>query len=344
MKIGAVILYNEQFKNVVHFKTMLDRTIDSLNINGVYDLKVIDSVKEYDKEYFSDCDALLYITKPCVIYSLYESDKSYVNFGGGITFYYGVPAEFYEVSDIDDSMDIMTVETPEEICLLSDHIKQDNVYRLIKSGVSVISPDSTFVCDDVEIESGTVLLPNVIIRGNTVIGKNCEIGPNTLITDCTIGDGCVINSSQLVESEIKNNVKIGPFAYIRPNCVIENNVKIGDFVEIKKSSIGEGTKVAHLTYVGDAEVGRNVNFGCGTVVVNYNGAEKTKTVIGDNAFIGCNTNLISPVKVGDKAYTAAGSTITTDVPGGALAVARAHQRNIENWVNEKSPMARKNNT
>jgi bifunctional UDP-N-acetylglucosamine pyrophosphorylase/glucosamine-1-phosphate N-acetyltransferase len=139
----------------------------------------------------------------------------------------------------------------------------------------------------------------------------------------------------IIDSKIGSDTTVGPFAYIRPESVIGNNVRIGDFVEIKKSKIGNNTKVSHLTYVGDAEVGENCNFGCGTVTVNYDGKNKNKTIIGNNSFIGCNTNLISPVKVEDNTYIAAGSTITNDVKEGELAVARAKQRNIEGWVEKR---------
>ena len=137
------------------------------------------------------------------------------------------------------------------------------------------------------------------------------------------------------EAVVEDNVNIGPFAYLRPKAHIASNAKIGDFVEIKNANIGEGTKVAHLTYIGDADVGSKCNFGCGTVVVNYDGTKKHRTVIGDNAFIGCNTNLVSPVNVGDFSYTAAGSTITNDVPDGALGIARARQVNKEGWVEKR---------
>jgi bifunctional UDP-N-acetylglucosamine pyrophosphorylase/glucosamine-1-phosphate N-acetyltransferase len=139
----------------------------------------------------------------------------------------------------------------------------------------------------------------------------------------------------ILESTIGEGTTVGPFAYIRPETSIGKNARIGDFVEIKKSTIGDNTKVSHLTYIGDAEVGKNCNFGCGTVVVNYDGQKKYKTIIGDNAFIGCNTNLVAPVEVKDNAYTAAGSTITTEVPEGALAIARAKQVNLEGWVEKR---------
>jgi len=193
------------------------------------------------------------------------------------------------------------------------------------NGVTIIDRDNTYIGPDVTIGEDTIIYPGVLIEGNTAIGKDCEIGVNSRIKDAVIGNECTIQSSIILNSQIGNHVSIGPFSHIRPDCVLGDNVKIGDFVEIKKSTIGDGTKAAHLTYIGDAEVGKNINFGCGTVVVNYDGKHKYKTIIKDNVFIGCNSNLLSPVTVNEGAYIAAGSTITDDVPNNALAIARARQ-------------------
>ena len=154
-----------------------------------------------------------------------------------------------------------------------------------------------------------------------------------MIRDCVIGDETEVNASQLSESTVGSHTNVGPFAYVRPNSTIGDHVKVGDFVEIKNSVIGNGTKISHLTYVGDSDVGKNINFGCGTVTVNYDRVHKSRTVIDDNAFIGCNTNLIAPVHVGEGAYIAAGSTVTDDVPPAALAIARARQQNKRDWAN-----------
>ena len=166
---------------------------------------------------------------------------------------------------------------------------------LLDSGVKMMDPDTVYVEESVTVGPGTLLLPGTILRGRTVVGANCEIGPNTMLVDCTVGDGVTINSSQCNESTIDSGAHVGPFAYIRPNCHVGADVKVGDFVELKNSTIGEGTKISHLTYVGDADVGRKVNFGCGTVLVNYDGNRKYRSTIGDHCFIGCNTNLVSPV-------------------------------------------------
>lgn len=206
------------------------------------------------------------------------------------------------------------------------------VSRLERMGARFIDPGSFFSDPTVRVGRGTVLLPGTILRGNTVIGENCEIGPNSMIRDCTIGDGVVVNASQLNESTVDDRTKIGPFAYIRPHCHVGPDVKVGDFVELKNSTIGPATKISHLTYVGDSDVGGHVNFGCGTVTVNYDGTAKFRTTIGDGAFIGCNTNLVAPVKIGDGAYTAAGSTVTDDVPDDSLAIARSPQTIKVQWA------------
>ncbi len=183
----------------------------------------------------------------------------------------------------------------------------------------------------------TSILPNTIILGNTVIGERCTIGPNTYIKDGVVGNDVVLDNVKLTDSEVEDEVDCGPFVQIRAGSKLCKGVHIGNFVEVKNSIVGEGTKSSHLTYIGDSDVGKNVNFGCGTVTVNYDGKNKSRCKIGDNAFLGCNTNLIAPVEVGDFAFTAAGSTITDSVPENSLAIARARQVNKDGWVTEKKP-------
>lgn len=214
---------------------------------------------------------------------------------------------------------------------LNERARKSVLYRLMDEGVGFISLDGIIISPDVKIGVDTTILPNTVILGKTVIGKGCEIGANSHIEDCTIGDGVILNNVQAYSSVVEDDVKIGPFAQLRPGTTIRRGVKIGDFVEIKNSDIGENTAVAHLTYLGDSDVGRGVNFGCGCVTANYDGINKYRTEIGDHAFIGCNTNLIAPVKVGENATTAAGSTITKEVPANSLAVERGQTRIIENW-------------
>ncbi|MCD2347862.1 bifunctional UDP-N-acetylglucosamine diphosphorylase/glucosamine-1-phosphate N-acetyltransferase GlmU [Clostridium guangxiense] len=205
----------------------------------------------------------------------------------------------------------------------------------MENGVTIIDPNNTYIGLDVEIGSDTIIYPGNVLEGNTVIKGNCTLYPNSRIDNSVIEKGVTIQSSVILDSHVGENTTVGPYAYIRPESKVGNNVRIGDFVEIKKSTIGDGTKVSHLTYIGDAEVGGNCNFGCGTVVVNYDGKEKHKTIIGNHSFIGCNTNLVSPVTVEDNTYIAAGSTITDKVPEGAFAIARARQVVKEGWTKKK---------
>lgn len=230
---------------------------------------------------------------------------------------------------LDGWMPLFGLETVAELELpLRDRI----VKRHIQNGVRVLDPAAVYIDPRAAIGRGTVVLPGSILRGETVIGRGCVIGPNAMVRDCTVGDDTEINASQVNESVIGSRTRVGPFAYIRPGCAIGDDIKVGDFVEVKNSTVGDGTKISHLTYVGDSDVGKKVNFGCGTVTTNYDGFKKYRCTIGDGAFLGCNTNLVAPVTVGEGSYTAAGSTITEEVPPDALAVARSRQKNIEGWA------------
>lgn len=213
--------------------------------------------------------------------------------------------------------------------------------KLMVSGVNIPCTDGIMIGDEVEIGTDTTILPNTIILGNTKIGKNCTIGPNSYIKDGTVGNDVILDNVKLTESTIEDGVDAGPFVQVRAGSTLKKGVHIGDFVEVKNSTVGEGTKSAHLTYIGDSDVGSGVNFGCGVVTVNYDGKHKNRCKIGNDAFIGCNTNLIAPVEVGDKAYIAAGSTITDNIPGDALSIARARQVNKEGWVAIKKPYKEK---
>lgn len=213
--------------------------------------------------------------------------------------------------------------------------RREIAIRHMENGVNFADIDSVFIDEEVAIGEGTFIGPCVTLEGNTVIGKNCTIHQNTRIKDSAIGDETTIESSVILEAKVGDRTSVGPFAYIRPKSVVGNCCKVGDFVEIKNSVIGDGTKSAHLTYIGDADVGENVNFGCGVVLVNYDGTNKHRTTIGDDCFIGCNVNLVSPVEVENGAYIAAGSTVTEKVPKNSLCVARARQRNIEGWADRK---------
>ena len=220
-------------------------------------------------------------------------------------------------------------------------LRQRKCNEIMLAGVTLIDPTATYIGADVEIGNDTIIYPNVVLEGNTKIGSDNIIGMNCRIVDSQIGDGNDIQSTVIVESTVGNNCKIGPMAYLRPGTVVENNVKIGDFVELKKSHIGEGSKIPHLSYVGDASVGSGVNIGCGSITCNYDGVNKYQTIIKDGAFIGSNTNLVAPVVVEEKAFIGAGSTITKDVPADTLAVVRGELRVKEEW--SKRQAAKKKN-
>lgn len=206
--------------------------------------------------------------------------------------------------------------------------------QLLESGVLMMDPSAVYVEDQVTVGAGTLLLPGTILRGRTVIGENCLIGPQAMLTDCVVEEGCTINASQCEESTIEKNCQIGPYTHIRPHCVVGEGSKIGAFVQLKNCSLGRGTKMAHLTYVGDSDVGDNCNFGCGTITCNYDGFKKFRTTIGSNVFVGCNTNFVPPVTVGDGAFIAAATTVTGDVPENAMAIGRARQEVKEGWAEE----------
>lgn len=234
-----------------------------------------------------------------------------------------------------DFTEFMGVNSREQLAEANEVMRKRILKRHMAEGVTFIDPSNSYIDSEVKIGKDTIIYPGCVIEGKTEIGENCIIGPNSRIVNSKIYNSVEIQHSVVLDSVVHDNSTVGPFAYIRPGSRIGKNVKIGDFVEIKNSQIGDNTKVSHLTYIGDAEVGKECNFGCGTITVNYDGTNKHKTVVKDFAFIGCNTNLIAPVTVEENAYIAAGSTITEDVPSGALAIARAKQVNKEGWVERK---------
>ncbi len=228
---------------------------------------------------------------------------------------------------LDDSDDIKAVNDKVQLAEVSK-IMQDRINKkLMLSGVTIIDPEYTYIEDSVEIGNDTIIYPGTFIEGKTIIGSHCSIGPNSRIINSTIKNNVSIESSKVLESIIGDGTNVGPFAYLRPETILGKNVKIGDFVEIKKSTIGDNSKSSHLAYIGDADIGKDVNIGCGVVFVNYDGKKKHKTSVGDGAFIGSNSNLVAPVNIKPGGYVACGSTITDDVEEGDLAIARARQVN-----------------
>ncbi len=215
----------------------------------------------------------------------------------------------------------------------AESVMRKRINRMyMDNGVTMIDPERTYIEAGAVIGMDTVLLPGVVIEGNTAIGEDCIVGPDSRLINVRLGNGVKFQYSTAIDSSVGDNSTVGPYAYIRPNCTIGKNVKIGDFVEVKNSGVGDGTKVSHLTYIGDTDAGERINFGCGTVTVNYDGKKKFRTTIGNDVFIGCNTNLVAPVSVGDGSYIAAGSTITDDIPQNCLAIARERQINKKGWT------------
>ncbi|QOX65585.1 UDP-N-acetylglucosamine diphosphorylase [Anoxybacterium hadale] len=211
----------------------------------------------------------------------------------------------------------------------------------LSNGVKFIDLKAAYIDERVIIGKGTIVYPGVILEGTTQIGEACIIGQNSRIVNSEVGDSSEIQSSVILESKVGNNTSVGPFAYLRPGSRLGDHVKVGDFVEVKNSSIGNGSKASHLTYVGDSDIGEDVNLGCGVVFVNYDGKNKHRSVVKDGSFVGCNVNIVSPVVVEEGAYIAAGTTVTHDVPKGALCVGRAKEKNIEGWVARRGLISKK---
>ena len=245
----------------------------------------------------------------------------------------GINVGVYELSDSEESLG---ANDREELSRLGALTRRRICSELMtKGGVTIIDPENSYIDLSVEIQPDTTIYPGCVIEGNTHIGAGCIIGPYTRIVNSVIEDNVRIENSVLTEALVRKNTKIGPFAYLRPGTVLGENVKVGDFVELKNSIIGDGTKIPHLSYVGDADVGTGTNIGCGVITCNYDGRKKYRTIIGDNVFVGSNANLVAPVTVNSGAYVASGSTITEDVPERALSVARSRQVNKEGWVEKR---------
>lgn len=231
-----------------------------------------------------------------------------------------------------DAAEMQGINDRKQLAQAEAILRQRINRRLMEAGVTIMDPGSTFIDDQVRVGKDTVIYPFTIIEGNTEIGVNCFVGPSSRLVNVRVGDGSTVQSSIVLDSKLGPGCQVGPFAYIRPGCTLAGAVKVGDFVELKKAVIGEGSKVPHLSYLGDVHVGCGVNVGAGTITCNYDGKNKYPTRIGDYAFIGSNTNLVAPVEVGARAVIGAGSTITKDVPAGSLGVARGKQKNLAGWA------------
>lgn len=234
----------------------------------------------------------------------------------------------------EDSDETMGVNSRIQLSKADRVLRLRKAEALMEAGVTIIDPEHTYIGQDVEVGQDTILYPGTILEGKTSVGRNCSIGPDTQLTEVVCGNGNHLNRVYAHECSIGDHNDIGPFVHLRPNTELRDRIKIGNFVEVKNSTVDDGTKLPHLIYCGDSDLGKDVNFGCGTVTVNFDGKKKHRCKIDEHAFIGCNTNLVAPVHIGKRAFTAAGSTITKDVPAKSLAVGRARQVNIDGWVKD----------
>ncbi|MFV0314536.1 MAG: bifunctional UDP-N-acetylglucosamine diphosphorylase/glucosamine-1-phosphate N-acetyltransferase GlmU [Anaerotignum sp.] len=307
---------NGNFIKIVEHKDATDaeRLVKEIN-TGIYIFKGVDlknSLGKLDNNnmqgeyYLPDCLALI------------------LNAGGKVG---AVVAE--------DDREFFGVNSRVQLAEATKIMKETINRRHMENGVTLVDPENTYIGVDVKIGMDTIILPGCVLEGDTEIGEDCKIGPNSRISDMRLGNGVVFQTSTGMQSVIGNDTTVGPFAYIRPNSTIGDHVKVGDFVEIKNSNIGNGTKIPHLSYIGDTDAGEKVNFGCGSIMVNYDGKKKHRTVVEDHVFVGCNVNLVAPVTIKAGSYLAAGSTITKDVPEDVLAVARARQQIIEGWKKKR---------
>ena len=236
---------------------------------------------------------------------------------------------------VDDYEETLGINSRQQLAVAEKILRRRKLVDLMDNGVTIMDIDSTFIDEEVCIGPDTIIYPFTWIEGATKIGTGCEVGPNSRIQNSIIGDNTTMHFSYAHDCQIGNCVTVGPYVHLRPNTVLADGVKVGNFVEVKNSQVGMGSKIPHLSYIGDTDMGAKVNIGSGTITVNYDGKKKHRTTLEDGVFIGCNTNLVAPVTVGKGAYVAAGSTITKDVPSEALGVARARQNNINGWVTKK---------
>ncbi len=234
-----------------------------------------------------------------------------------------------------DSDMVMGINSRQQLAVAESVMRQRVLAKLMDAGVTIMDPASTFIEASVKIGADTIIYPYTWLEGSTEIGEDCEIGPNARFTNVKIGNACHLQFIYGHDCRVCDAVTAGPYVHLRPDTVLSNRVKIGNFVEVKNSNVGEGTKLPHLLYIGDSDIGSGVNMGCGCITVNYDGKKKYRTVIEDDAFVGCNTNLVAPVTVRKGSYIGAGSTITKEVPENALGIGRAKQINIEGWAEKQ---------
>lgn len=244
----------------------------------------------------------------------------------------GLTVGGYILKDFEESLG---VNNRVQLAQAEQVMRRRKLRELMLAGVTIIDPEHTYVDFEVQVGQDTILSPGVMLEGRTSVGRRCTIGANTRLSDAVIGDDTTVQNSIIWDSTIGSRCQIGPFAYIRPGCVLADEVKVGDFVELKKAQVAAGSKIPHLSYVGDALLGAHVNIGCGTITCNYDGKNKHQTVIEDNAFIGSNTNLVAPVTIHEGATIGAGSTISKDIPANSLGLTRPELKIKENWRKNK---------
>ena len=308
LPFGRIIKENGQVTGIVEFKDLQESQMDITEMN----------VGEYCFDNKSMFEALKKVTNNNAQGEYYITDLI------GIMNEEGKKVDGYKIKDFSEVGGINDrVQLAEATKLLQKRVNKN----WLLNGVTIVDTDNTYIGTDVVIGKDTIIEPGCIIKGHTTIGAHCHIGPYCEFTDVDIKDNVEIKFSVLSDSVVESGTDIGPYARLRTNCHIRENVHIGNFVEMKKADFGHGSKSAHLTYIGDAKVGDNVNIGCGTITSNYDGKNKSMTVIGNNAFIGCNSNLVAPVTIGNGAFVAAGSTVTDTVEDDAMTIARARQVN-----------------
>lgn len=235
----------------------------------------------------------------------------------------------------DDEKEAFGVNDRVHLSIAGKYLRQRINEKLMRDGAEIIDPQNTYIDSTVKIGQDAVIYPGVTLEGDTVIKEGAVLYPGSRIVSSTIGKETIVQNSVILDSCVGDNSTIGPYAYLRPNSVIGNGCRVGDFVEVKNANIKDGAKVSHLSYIGDGDIGEKSNIGCGVVFVNYDGQKKSRTIVGKNAFVGCNANLVAPVTIEDGAYIAAGSTVTKDVQGDALCIARCRQKNIEGWAKKR---------
>ena len=293
--------------------------------------EIVDIVEQEDlsdeQENIKEVNTGIYCVSTCVLVNLIESNDlpKIVKYAKSTnrkvgTFVSSHPNYYIDVNDF------------YTLAIVESKIKLFTNKKHLMSGVNIISPETVTIASNVVIEPGVTIYPNTFITGDSRVYKGAVIGPDSEVHNSIVDENAIVRHSLITDSFVGKNTTVGPFAHLRNNTHVGDDCRIGNYVEIKNSRIGNKTKISHLTYVGDTTCGENVNWGCGTVTVNYDGKNKNKTIVGDNVFIGCNTNLIAPLKVGNNAFIAAGSTITEDVPDEAFSIARERQVTKEDYA------------